>query len=116
MDAFNQWWGIPHAVTFLVILSDSAGACSLMLGFLTRFVSASIGLVMLGAIYFAHGRWGFYMNWYGEPRGEGFEFHLLVLGIVSVLVLRGGGRWSIDRMILHRLVRGKEGSTSVEVP
>ena len=97
VSSFQQYFGFPPFVTALVILAESLGAFALMLGFLSRITAASIGLVMVGAIYFVTGRWGFYMNWYSEERGEGFEFHLLVLATVLVLVLKGGGKWSLDR-------------------
>ncbi len=103
IDTFGKWFGFPAVVTTLVILAESLGACWLILGFLTRFTAFSIGVVMLGAIYFVTGRWGFFMNWYAEERGEGFEFHLLVLGIAIVLVIMGGGRWSLDRYIMNRI-------------
>ena len=74
----------------------------LVAGFLGRFAALSIGLVMVGAVAFVTGRWGFFMNWYGEPRGEGFEFHLLVLGMVAALLVGGSGRWSVDRMLTRR--------------
>jgi putative oxidoreductase len=99
IESFGEWFGIPAPITLLVILAESIGALCLMLGFLSRFTAASIGVVMLGAIYFVTGRWGFFMNWYSGERGEGFEYHLLVLGIVLVLVFRGGGKWAVDRRI-----------------
>ncbi|HYI08586.1 MAG TPA: hypothetical protein VEK57_05920 [Thermoanaerobaculia bacterium] len=39
------------------------------------------------------------MNWYAERRGEGFEYHLLVLGLVAIVLIAGSGRWSIDRLL-----------------
>ncbi len=102
MEAFAQWFGLPYALTFLVILSDFFGALFLIAGVLTRFVSATIGMVMIGAMVLVHGRWGFYMNWYGEPRGEGIEFHLLILAMTVVLMIRGGGKWSFDRFLLRK--------------
>ncbi|KAB2879255.1 DoxX family protein [bacterium] len=105
MDSFEQWFGLPAFVTFLVILSDSVGALCLIAGFATRFMASSIAAVMIGAIALVHGKWGFYMNWYSERRGEGFEFHLLVLAIMIVLIIRGGGKASIDRWIARRLGR-----------
>jgi len=48
---------------------------------------------------------GFFMNWFGamtsegKPIGEGFEFHLLVIAIGIALMIRGGGKWSIDKAI-----------------
>lgn len=103
MDSFEQWFDLPGFVTLLVIMSDSGGALFLMIGFATRFMASSIALVMLGAIALVHGRWGFYMNWYSERRGEGFEFHLLILAIMIVLIVRGGGRASVDLWLAQRL-------------
>ena len=103
IDAFGQWFGFPAFITVLVILADAIGSFFLILGLFTRFMAASVSAVMIGAIIFVHGRWGFYMNWYSEQRGEGFEFHLLVLAITVVLVIAGGGKWSLDRIILEKI-------------
>ena len=103
--SFNQWFGLPPAVTVLVIVTESLGALCLIFGFLSRFTAGAIGMVMLGAIYLVVGKWGFFMNWYSQQRGEGFEFHLLVLGMVISLIIAGGGRWSIDRVIHRRLMK-----------
>ena len=105
IESFAQFFGFPAAVTVLVILAESFGSLLLILGLATRFMAFSIGMVMIGAIYFVTGRWGFFMNWYSQPRGEGFEFHILVLGMVLALVLRGGGRWSLDRLLVARIAK-----------
>ncbi len=107
IEAFGQWFGFPSFITVLVILADSFGAFFLMLGLFTRFMAASISMVMIGAIIFVHGRWGFYMNWYSEQRGEGFEFHLLILAICAVLIIAGGGKWSADKLISSKINGGK---------
>jgi putative oxidoreductase len=39
------------------------------------------------------------MNWTGSQKGEGFEFHLLVLAIVTFLMIRGAGAFSVDRIL-----------------
>jgi len=54
---------------------------------------------MAGAIVTVHLRNGFFMNWSGNQTGEGFEFHLLALAMVAALILGGGGRASIDRIL-----------------
>ncbi|HYY31822.1 MAG TPA: hypothetical protein VE860_28005 [Chthoniobacterales bacterium] len=36
------------------------------------------------------------MNWSGEQKGEGFEYHLLALALVMV---RGSGAFSIDQIL-----------------
>jgi putative oxidoreductase len=39
------------------------------------------------------------MNWTGKQKGEGFEFHLLALGIALALILGGAGLWSVDALL-----------------
>jgi putative oxidoreductase len=39
------------------------------------------------------------MNWTGEQAGEGFEFHLLGIGIAIAIMLRGSRAASIDRRL-----------------
>jgi putative oxidoreductase len=102
IEFFNMAWGIPPFVTVLVMLAEFVGPVLLLAGFLGRFAAFSIALVMAGAIYFDTGKWGFFMNWYGQPRGEGFEFHILVFGMVAALLVGGSGRWSVDRMLTRR--------------
>ena len=97
VEAWNQWWQIPSILTYSVIFIESFGALLLILGVLTRVWAFLIGLIMLVAIYLVHFQWGFYMNWYMKPQtGEGFEYHLLVLTIITVLLIKGGGKWSLD--------------------
>jgi putative oxidoreductase len=40
-----------------------------------------------------------FMNWSGAQQGEGFEYHLLALGIAIALIIVGGGTWSVDRTL-----------------
>jgi putative oxidoreductase len=39
------------------------------------------------------------MNWFGDQHGEGFEYHLLALGLAIALVINGAGAWSMDALI-----------------
>ena len=102
IEFFDMAWGIPSFVTVLVMLAEFVGPVLLLAGVLGRFAALAIGLVMVGAVAFVTGRWGFFMNWYGQPRGEGFEFHILVLGMVAALLVGGSGRWSVDRVLTRR--------------
>ncbi len=97
--------GIPWMLAFLVIIGESIGSLSLLIGFLTRFVAASYILIMLGAIAMVHWPNGFFMNWFGQQQGEGFEYHLLVIGMSLALLIEGGGRWSGDQLIAKRIAR-----------
>lgn len=103
MGAFTESMHIPAVIAFLVIIGESFGSLALILGFLTRFSAASLAIIMVGAIKIAHWENGFFMNWFGKQAGEGFEFHLLVIAICAALVLTGGGKWSVDKMISERL-------------
>lgn len=96
---FTQQMGLPWIVAFLVIIGESLGSVALAAGLLTRFTSASFIVIMLGAIVMVHLPQGFFMNWFGQQQGEGFEYHLLAIGMSAALVLTGGGAWSLDRVI-----------------
>ncbi len=103
MGFFTEQMHFPWIVAFLVIIGESFGSLALLAGFLTRFAAASIGVIMLGAISMVHWPHGFFMNWFGKQQGEGYEYHLLVIGISIALLITGGGKWSLDRLISHRL-------------
>ncbi|HEX9021063.1 MAG TPA: DoxX family protein, partial [Nitrospirota bacterium] len=68
-------------------------------GFLTRLSALGIGTNMLVAILMIHHKFGFFMNWDGKQAGEGIEYHLLVIAISLALIIRGGGKWSVDKAI-----------------
>jgi putative oxidoreductase len=100
---FTHEMGTPAFAAVLVILSDSLGMVALVAGLATRLVAAGATATMLGAIFMVHAKNGFFMNWSGKLAGEGFELHLLALGLAIPLVLAGGGAWSLDRLIAGRL-------------
>ncbi|TLY15245.1 MAG: DoxX family protein [Nitrospirae bacterium] len=100
---FTEQMHLPWLIAFLIIVGESFGSLGLLVGFLTRFTAASIGVIMLGAISLVHWPHGFFMNWFGKQAGEGYEYHLLVLGISLALVIIGAGRWSVDGLIAKQL-------------
>lgn len=95
--------GMPAVLAFLVIMAESLGSLALLLGLFGRFMAFGIGMVMLGAIFMVHLQNGFFMNWFGTQKGEGFEYHLLALGLALVIMIKGSGMFSIDRL-LHKLL------------
>jgi len=103
MGFFTDKMHIPAFIAFLVIIGESLGALALIAGFLTRFSAASLAIIMFGAIGLAHLPHGFFMNWYGNQAGEGYEYHLLVIAICTALTLTGGGKWSMDKMISEKV-------------
>jgi putative oxidoreductase len=94
--------GLPTPLAAGVILLEAFGPILLLLGLGTRFVALSFAGLMVGAIATVHWSNGFFMNWSGAQAGEGFEFHLLVIGIALALAIAGAGRWSLDRRLAAR--------------
>ncbi|MCH8013811.1 MAG: DoxX family protein [Candidatus Dadabacteria bacterium] len=88
--------GIPGLIGVLIVLAESFGALFLIAGLLSRISAAGIALIMLGAIVMVHSQFGFFMNWFGAQAGEGFEYHLLALGLALVVIVKGGGKWALD--------------------
>jgi putative oxidoreductase len=91
--------GIPALFAFLAIVAEFFGGIGLLLGFLTRIAAFGIAIVMLVAIATVHWPNGFFMNWAGNQKGEGFEYHLLVLAITVSLMIAGAGAYSIDGLL-----------------
>jgi putative oxidoreductase len=90
--------GIPAFLGFLAIAAESLGAVALVAGFTTRIAAFGIAVNMAVAA-FMHSPNGILMNWSGQQKGEGYEYHLLVLAMTAVLIIGGAGRFSIDRLL-----------------
>ena len=103
MGFFTEQMHLPAVIAFLVIVGEFFGSLGLIAGFLTRFIAASYVTIMLGAIAMVHWPNGFFMNWSGKQPGEGFEYHLLVIGMSLALLIAGGGKWSVDGAIAKKL-------------
>ncbi len=91
--------GMPAPVALLIICAQFFGGLGLLVGLLTRIASLGIAGLMIGAIFMVHLQNGFFMNWMGNQKGEGIEFHLLALAMAAVLLLRGAGAFSVDRAL-----------------
>lgn len=103
--AFFTGAGIPPVLALLVIVTEFLGPLGLALGLLTRVVAFGLLCEMLVAIVTVHWPNGFFMNWTGTQQGEGFEYHLLVIGMALTLLMVGAGAWSIDRALAGRTPR-----------
>jgi putative oxidoreductase len=99
MGFFTDVMHIPVLFAFLALTAEFFGGLGLILGFLTRIAALGIFFNMVVAIAMVHYRFGFFMNWTGAQKGEGFEYHLLVLAITAFLMIRGAGAVSIDRVL-----------------
>ena len=103
MGFFTGTMHIPALFAFLAIAAEFAGSIGLILGLGTRIAALGIASTMVVAIATVHAQFGFFVNWAGTQKGEGIEYHLLAIGIALALILRGGGKWSIDSAISRSL-------------
>ncbi len=96
MNAFTKGMGIPAPLAFLAIAAEFFGGRGLIAGLLTRVAAFGIASVMVVAVVKVHSQFGLFMNWAGNQKGEGFEYHALVIAITVALMIAGGGAFSAD--------------------
>src|SRR5690349_236668 len=86
MASFERM-GIPAPFAFLAIAAEFFGSLGLILGFLARIAAFGVLCNMLVAVFKVHAANGFFMNWTGKQKGEGFEYHLMAIAIALAVVL-----------------------------
>jgi putative oxidoreductase len=89
---------LPIPVAILAVMSEFLGGAGLIVGLLGRVAAVGVCLTMVSAIVMVHWRNGLFMNWFGDRKGHGFEFHLLALALAIAIVARGSGAASLDRL------------------
>ncbi len=99
MGYFTQQMGIPAPFAFLAICAEFFGGVGLIVGLLSRIAAFGIIVNMLVAIFTVHHVNGFFMNWTGQQKGEGFEYHVLAITLGIVVIIKGAGAFSIDRAL-----------------
>ena len=83
MDFFTTQMGLPSFVAFSI----------------SKFWALSLAGMFMGIIYTTQLEHGFFMNWFGNQAGEGYEYSLLVIGLALTIMVNGSGKWSIDKLI-----------------
>ncbi len=99
MGFFTQTMHIPMVFALLAICAEFFGGLGLLLGLLSRIAAFGITVNMLVAIFMVHLPNGLFMNWSGQQKGEGIEYHLLVIALTLAVMIRGTGAFSLDRAI-----------------
>ncbi len=99
LHMFEQGMGIPAPLAALAIMAQFLGGIGLLVGLLSRIAVIGIATDMLVAVFRYHIHVGFFMNWSGQPRGEGYEYHLLVLALCLLIFIKGSGAASIDELL-----------------
>ena len=99
MGFFTGMLHVPAPFAFLAICAEFLGGIGLILGALGRVAAFGIACNMVVAVLMVHSQFGLFMNWSGQQKGEGFEYHLLAIAITLVLMARGSGAFSVDRAL-----------------
>jgi putative oxidoreductase len=106
MGFFTGVLHIPAVFAFLAIAAEFFGGLGLIFGLFTRVASLGVFCNMIVAVAMVHGRFGFWMNWTGAQKGEGYEYHLLLLAASALLMIRGAGAASLDRLLSFQAKSG----------
>ncbi len=96
MGFFTGVLHIPAIFAFLAIAAEFFGGLGLIFGFLTRIAAIGVLSNMIVAIALVHSQFGFFMNWTGTQKGEGYEYHLVILSVTVLLIIRGAGAVSLS--------------------
>ncbi|TGK06879.1 DoxX family protein [Leptospira semungkisensis] len=98
MDYFTSTLGAPYFLGLMVIGFEFVGSVALVFGLFTRIWALGIGIILIVAAS-THVPYGFFMNWFGDKGGEGFEYHILAVSISFALFFLGAGSFSIDKKL-----------------
>lgn len=102
MHFFTTIMHISAPLAFLAICAEFFGSILLLAGGLTRLAALAIGVNMVVAVATVHAANGFFMNWSGQQKGEGIEYFIYAIAVLLVLVVYGGGRYSLDALLGRR--------------
>ena len=94
---FRDQLGIPAPLAYLAIAAEFFGGLGLIVGFLARVAAVGVAVTMAVAMVKVHLQHGFFLNWFGDKQGHGFEYHLLALALALVVIVHGAGAFSLDR-------------------
>ena len=83
----------PETLAYLTYFAESAAAVCLAIGLLTRIAAAMIGIEMIVIVMLFQWQFGYFWT------NRGFEFALLWALLCIAIFFKGGGRYSIDRLI-----------------
>jgi putative oxidoreductase len=86
---------VLHNVLRLLSIVEPLGSLALLLGVLTRWAAAGLGIIMVGAIFYA--RLTLHAGVFTAPQGTGLDYNLLILAGCIALIAFGAGRWSVDQ-------------------
>jgi putative oxidoreductase len=101
LKMFRDQLRIPAPLAFLAIAAEFFGGLGLIVGLLTRIAALGIAITMVVAMVMVHLRYGFFLNWFGNKPGHGIEYHLIVIALAIVVMVKGAGAFSFDLALSH---------------
>jgi putative oxidoreductase len=99
-----EFVGLPSIMAFSAVGAEFVVGAALILGFLGRISALGIAVNMLAAIFMVHGKHGLFMNWFGDRKGHGIEYHLLAIALAIVIIAKGSGAFSLDLLLSTRIL------------
>lgn len=105
MRSFTEDLHLPSTLAHLVIAGEFFSGMGLIAGLFSKVAALFIVLTMVGAIATVHFRFGLFMDWFGSQKGHGIEYHLLAIALALVVVVKGGGAFSLDGLVHQHVSR-----------
>lgn len=103
MSFFTDTLHLPWLIAFLVIVIEFVGSLCFIAGFASRAWAVATIILFAGIIFTAHLEFGFFMNWFGNQKGEGYEYHLLIIGLSLATLVNGSGKYAADRCLSEKI-------------
>ncbi|HJP93279.1 MAG TPA: DoxX family protein [Pyrinomonadaceae bacterium] len=100
---------VPQFIAWMIIIGQSFGSMALILGFLGRIAAGGLFIIFAGALI-VHLPDGWSMNWFGKKSGEGIEYHIMLLALLLIVIVKGSGAMSIDLWLIHAIGNGRRSS------
>ena len=83
----------PEAMAYLTYFAESVAPICLAIGLFTRIAAAIVGIEMLVIVFLFQWQFGYFWT------NRGYEFALLWALLCIGIFFKGGGRYSVDRLI-----------------
>ena len=100
---FRDHLRIPAPLAMLAVAAEFLGGLGLIVGLLSRIAALGIAAVMMVALVSVHRKFGFFMNWYGDQKGHGIEYHVLVLALALIVMIKGAGAFSLNQVLYQHV-------------
>jgi len=84
---------VPEALSYLTYFAESVAAVCLAIGLFTRIAAAIVGIEMIVIVILFQWQFGYFWT------NRGYEFALLWVILCIAIFFKGGGRYSVDRLI-----------------